>query len=203
MGALAALALAGGLLTAGEHPWHRSHAEIDLRQGPPRIEVALRLDAVDFELYLSRVVGKVVTLDRPEELRRAIERLLAERFLIRSAAGNWSRIEYLGLEADLTECWLYFEAPLPAGPGPLQLSNQLLLDHNAYQENLLLVRDEDFARTLSCTRTEPWAQLDAPLPRPARLPIGWSVRLAPTPGTEPPPPPAVLGPLAGRPARNR
>ncbi|MHC4263445.1 MAG: DUF6702 family protein [Planctomycetota bacterium] len=182
-----------------EHPWHRSFAEIDVRVDPARLEVALRVDAFDFEQHLGSLTRKTVDLDRPGEVAVEVERYLERTFLVRSRSGRWGELDYLGLEADITDCWLYFEVALPPGPGPLQLSNQVLFERNAFQSNQLLVRAEDFGVVLACTAQEPWQALSGiRLPAPTRV-AGWCARPRPIPGLERfvPPRRAVteLGPL--------
>lgn len=184
-------------LAAGGHPWHRSLAEVDVRREPPRLEVALRVDAFELEEHLRASGDPALSLDRPDEAAARVERLLRSRFLVRSAGGDCGRLRYLGLEADARDAWLYFEITLPPGPGPLELSNQVLFDRNRYQENLLFMRGEDLGLALECRPTRPWvavAGIDLPDRDTAR--IGWSVRRPPTPGTRiPSPPTAALGPL--------
>lgn len=183
-----------------DHPWHETQAEVDLRVDRGRFEVALRVDALELEQAVEGRAGRELSIDEGPTFGPWLEAYVRDAFLVRSAGGSWSRLVWVGYEAELRDAWVYFEVPLPPGPGPLRLSNRILFERNAFQRNLLWIRAEDFGALLLCEPSAPWAELGGvALPPPPGPAVGWSVRLPPTPGTraarEPKPSPALLGPL--------
>jgi hypothetical protein len=198
LGALMGALLGSVAASAAEgHPWHRTVAEIDLRAAPPRLEVALRVDALELEQELSARAGRRLDLDDGAAVAPEATDLLRQSFLVRTRSGGYAGLRWVGLETEGAEAWLYFELTLPEGPGPLLLSNQLFLDRNRLQENELFVREDDFAARLCCDPGQPWVAVHGlSLPQGRARERGWSVGRPPTPGTA-----AARGALAGPPPR--
>ena len=167
------------------HPWHETYAELDLREARGLFEVALRVDALELEQAVGRRTGERLSIDDRDAFEPHLAAYLRATFLVRSEGGSWSEPKWVGYEAELRDAWLYFELPLPPGPGPLWLSNEILFERNAFQSNQLWIRAEDFGALLVCETRAPWAELSGvDLPPPPRPAVGWSVRLPPTPGTD-------------------
>lgn len=134
------------------HPIHTSLAEADYNRATKKLEVALRVFADDFEAVLTeRAKTKITVAHTPRAVFDAHARTyLAERFTLRSPAGELVAFEFIGREFKdaANELWLFFEFPLSAGPDNATLHHAVLSEQFSDQLNTIQVRDADRRTTL-------------------------------------------------------
>jgi hypothetical protein len=118
-------------------------AELEYVPERGRLEVAVRVHAVTLDQALSAYVGREVKLEDPKG-EVALLGYLAEGFRIEtrpSAPGERPFVpcaqEWIGLDFDGPDVWLYFEVPMLAAPAELRGSFELLFDLFTTQVNVL------------------------------------------------------------------
>lgn len=156
-------------LSASAHPVYASLGEAELNRESGHLEIALRVSTHDLEQALAARAGKVIALEAPGA-EAQIAAYVGEVFQIRDAAGARRPIEWVGLEAEITHGWLYFQVSLPAGKlGGVTVSHRAFFEQSPQQINTLNVTVDGALRTLVFTPSTPTASLWAPAkPAPAR-----------------------------------
>ncbi|MFK7822251.1 MAG: DUF6702 family protein [Planctomycetaceae bacterium] len=140
------------------HPFHSSMAEMEYNAETNRIEVALKLYAVDSEVALTRLGGKPCNLDNEPNRDRLLQTYLASRFRIvedkettpkRSSenkgkplprAKGKSAFNYVGSEVSGAHLWVYFELQVPKASKQFTLQNDVLLEVQKQQLNVVRFR---------------------------------------------------------------
>jgi hypothetical protein len=147
-----ATALVAAVPNLHAHPIHTSVAEVDYNRTSQKLEVALRVFLDDFEVALSALAGRPVTLATLSKadfdtLARAY---LTAKFTVRRPDGALAPHEWVGREikAADNELWLYFEIPLATGVEGARLHHALLGEHFPNQINSVRVRDHGRLATL-------------------------------------------------------
>lgn len=162
------------------HPFHISSAEIEYASESDRLQVSLKLQAVDMERALARMAGKRIKLEQAD-VDQWLVQYLARHLYLRpttavDAAGNSSlehsaeriapegpakkplarsRVHWVGSELKGAWMWLYFELELPPTRDDLQLVNTVLFDTNTGQINTVSVRHAGQRIGLKLTSQQP------------------------------------------------
>lgn len=150
MSRLAALVL---VLTASclhAHSLHQSTAEAEYNEQTKKLEVSLTVFVNDLELALIRHSERLISLEKTPaaELDKQILSYLAKMFVVTDAAGEVSKMEWVGRQVDGDAgkegdptVTLYFTIPLPQGVADAALQHAVLCDLFKDQANLLHLRD--------------------------------------------------------------
>lgn len=144
------------------HPFHTSIAEVEYNPDSKRLEVALKLYAVDAETALTQLAGKACDLDNEKQRDPLLKRYLLARFSTESvkpprkgdkAEGTdkkpktESTLRYIGSEIDGANLWAYFELPVPK-PGEFLMRNEVLTEVQQQQLNVVRFRGPAGEQTL-------------------------------------------------------
>jgi hypothetical protein len=157
------------------HPFHISVAEMEYNPQTKKIEVSLKLHAVDFERALSQLAGRTVNVDK-QPIKELASAYLSERFYlvepsvasrdasvdaVKDLTGNKrSQLHFVGHELQTTWLWLYFELQPPETVQDLWLVNTVLFETTAGQINTVTVRHHGKRVALKMTEKEPRATFD-------------------------------------------
>lgn len=164
----------GSSVCAGAHPFHVSDAEVEYDPPTDRVQVSLKLQALDLERALTKSVGAKVNIERVEA-EKHIADYLSKRFYITNAPtepaerperGNGteqanerrSKLHLVGQELKGAWLWLYFELELPQPRTELRLVNTILFDENDRQINSIFVRFKSERASLKTTVEQPTAK---------------------------------------------
>jgi hypothetical protein len=148
-------------LQAFGHALHQSTAEAEYNPQTKKLEVSLRVFASDLELALIRHSEQMISLDKTpaKELDPVIQAYLASVFILKTADGKPTPIEWVGKQTepasrpgDDDAVTLFFEIPLPAGLQGYELQHTVLCECYQDQVNLLRLRDGVKQRELRFTR---------------------------------------------------
>lgn len=154
---------------AGAHPFHISTAEMQFNTKTKRIEVSLKLQALDLERALALLAGKKVNVEK-DDVDELVQKYLAQHFYLatlhsvqsptdgRANAMSLSKVELHGKELETSWLWLYFELEPPAGDEPLALVNTVLIDVIEGQINTVSVRHAGARQALSMTAKKSWGE---------------------------------------------
>lgn len=134
---LATLWAVAGVLA---HPFHVSLTEAEYNPETHSLEVALRVLPADLERALELRLGRDIDLDREPELERWTREYVAERFVVRDRRGAVIGEQWVGMELDLRDAWLFFELPLPDGTAGVEISNRVFFELEETQVNSINVR---------------------------------------------------------------
>lgn len=168
-------------LPAAAHPFHISTAEVEFDADSDRLQVGLKVQAVDLERALSAHVGRSMTLDQPQVDRQLVDYLQRVFYLAQetpataeissdaaapqapavSIGRRLSAVHWVGMESQGTWVWLYFELELPPQRQSLRLVNTVLCDVNVNQINTVTVRHAAQRATLKMTSQQPSARFEA------------------------------------------
>ncbi len=133
----------GAVRASSAHPIHRSIAEATYQPSSRILEVALRLFADDFETTLSAREKKKISLEKTPaaDFDRVAHAYLAERFVVKTAAGMATTRRWIGREFKdaANECWFYFEVALPEGIEGVTILHAALTDQFRDQLNSVVV----------------------------------------------------------------
>lgn len=94
---------------AEAHSAHTSVTEVEWNKESQRFEVAMKLQIADLQDAISARQGKRVRVDGNGFANAALN-YLAENFSATFAEGQKCRLRWVGLELELHDAWLYFEA---------------------------------------------------------------------------------------------
>lgn len=162
------------------HPFHISSAELEYDSASDRLQVSLKLQAVDMERALARLAAKRIKLEQPGIDEWIVKYLELHLYLTPTVPANStgepprkpsagstiqaapqrnppsrSRVHWVGSELKGPWMWLYFELELPTTRANLQLVNTLLFDTNTGQINTVSVRHAGQRATLKLTSQQP------------------------------------------------
>lgn len=148
--------------TAGAHPFHISTAEVEYDAQTDRLQVSLKLQAIDLEQALARLAGKRIVIEQAETAERITE-LLGRSFYVSTEAkeAQRSQVHWVGQELKGAWLWLYFELELPAQREGLRLYNTILFESNDSQINTVSVRHGNQRTTLKLTPKQPSAKFES------------------------------------------
>lgn len=154
------------------HPADEGVAELEYVPSRGRLEVAVRVDALTLDRALSAYSGREVKLEDPKG-EVALLGYLSEGFRIqtRPTAPGDRRFasctnEWVGLEFDGPNVWLYFEVPVLGAPTELRGSFEMLFDLFTTQVNVLFATGASGEERHVFRFASGWADLSAIL-RPA------------------------------------
>lgn len=138
---------------AWAHPFHTTTAEMEFNAETGRLEVALKIAAVDFEQLVQggtamvspnsgslEVADSTIRLGKEPVRERLAARYLEKQFMV-TIEGKPCRFEWVGVEDEIANKWLYFEIILPnakSTSGELTLTNKVLCDRNNNQINTVV-----------------------------------------------------------------
>ncbi len=134
--------------TADAHPFHSALAEVELNEESNSLEVALRIDAIDFEQALRKQTNKPVDLDKTKQAEPIVRSYVSKHFQLKSASGKALPQKWVGWELEGRNAWLYFEVPVNAPPQKVQVRFAILLDHAHRQVNMLALTQDGKRRTI-------------------------------------------------------
>lgn len=148
------------------HPVHATFAEAVWNPKTRSIEVALRVRGIDLESALSKGREKKVDLDKTEGIDALIGAYLNKNFHVKLPDGTVLEPKWSDKDAGITNCWLYFEFPLPDAVEPQQCTvlNSTFFDDLDGQKNVIEYRQAKTKRILSFegeTRQQPLAAKEA------------------------------------------
>lgn len=99
------------------HPAHSSISEVEWNADSGCFEVAMRLHISDLEDAISVQDKSRFRLKDDEKSATRIEQYLAKTFAVESSLGKASRWNWIGMQLELHEVWVYFEVK-PVGSKP-------------------------------------------------------------------------------------
>ncbi|MFN3202868.1 MAG: DUF6702 family protein [Bradymonadia bacterium] len=146
-----------GLQSASAHPIYATLGEAEFNPESHSLEVALKVSVHDLEQAIGQRSGKVISIDAPGASAQ-VAAYLAETFVI--SEGSTPRpIKWVGLEAEITSAWLYFEVPLPQGVSGVTLAHRIFFEQAPLQLNTLNVKINGRLSTLVFTPEQPKSPL--------------------------------------------
>lgn len=128
------LVLLWALGSAWAHPFHISSAEVEYDPKTDRLQVSLKVQALDIEQALSKLASQRIKLEQADVDRLLVDYLSAHFYLAQQGAAaeqaggklessleqplaslpaNRSRVHWLGRELKGAWLWLYFELEIP------------------------------------------------------------------------------------------
>ena len=111
---------------AEAHSSHTSVTEVEWNQESQRFEVAMKLRIADLQDAISARQGKRVRVDRDGSANAVLD-YLADNFSVTFAEEQKCRLSWVGLELELHDAWLYFEAkPVGQRPGMASVNEQIV-----------------------------------------------------------------------------
>ena len=130
------------------HPAHTTVSEVEFNAETGHLEVALRVMSEDLEKALSKRENRNLIVEREsgEKLEELCAAYLSETF--RLEPGNGSDLEWVGLEFEERDIWLYFELPVDPIEAETVLVVELLMEINSQQLNTVHVRSGGFRRAV-------------------------------------------------------
>ncbi len=161
------------------HPFHISTAEVEYDAKTDRLQVSLKLQALDLEQILAKLAGEKVNIDLPAADPKITDYLQNRFYLSRvdldkplgstttsneHLAPATARTEALTklhlVGRELKGAWLlvYFELELPRQRDELQLVNTVLFETTESQINTILVRHSAQRTSLKTTLKQPSAK---------------------------------------------
>ncbi len=159
--------LVGSSACAWAHPFHISDAEIEFDSKADRLQVSLKLQALDLEQALAKIVGSKVNIERLEA-KQHIADYIAKRFYVTNAlepsgdvapvaksSEQRSKLQLVGQELKGAWLWIYFELELPKPRNDLRLVNTILFETTDSQINSILVRHAAERTSLKTTLKQP------------------------------------------------
>lgn len=165
--AAALLVAAAPVASSLVHEVHVSETTADYDAPTQALQVACRLDSFDLEFALSLREERMVSLDRTEDVEALVEAYTRESFGL-EVDGRRREFEWVGMELDLRDAWLYFEFPGLAEWTGARVTQGLLFDVSPEQENLLTLRVGEGRHSVQLTPEHPSAELPGVVPEPSR-----------------------------------
>jgi hypothetical protein len=168
-------------LLAAAHPFHISTAEVEFDPQTNRMQVSLKLHALDLEQALSKRAKQPIRIEN-KNFAKLLTGYLDRHFYIENRRtpeahgtdiGNQppgsktdafrSRAKVIGHELEATWLWIYFELELPGSSSDLpdlSLTNTVLLDTVEGQINTLILRNAMRRTALKMTEKHPSISLE-------------------------------------------
>ena len=153
------------------HSIHQSTSEAEYNPMTKKLEVSLTVFINDLELALIRQSEREIRLDKTPatQLDAEIKTYLAKTFVVTDAAGNVTKIEWVGRKLDINSAnsgdpavTLFFEIALPDGLPNTALRHVVFTDLFKDQLNLLHLRNGTRKVQLSFTQAEASKKLAFP-----------------------------------------
>lgn len=148
------------LFAALIHPVHETVAEVEWNPKTERLEVALRLDALDEQWLRKRADGDA------EDVAAWALPYLRDRFRIseRPKKNEQDRTAYrwIGRQAEGSHVWWFFEIGPEDKQRPSWIDVRLLLERERNYTNRILILDQAPRRSLTLTIEKPKANLNQP-----------------------------------------
>ena len=151
LGAALVLAAAG----VAAHPFHESVVEIDYRNECSCLEIALKVKPEEMEAALVRNRAPRLPLE-DARMRQQLEDYVRQHFVLIDKAQKVVDLQWVGLQIDSAGAWVYLQSA--AVQLPLQLRNDVLLEHEAEQINRVLFRANGAKQSLRFSRDAPTVQ---------------------------------------------
>jgi hypothetical protein len=145
------------LATAGvaAHPFHESQTEIDYRSACRCLEITLRVKPEEIEAALFGAGAPRLPLEHPR-MQQQLEAYVLRHFAVKTARQEAVALSWVGTEVDALGAWIYLQsAPVEL---PVQLRNDVLLEHEPQQVNRVLFRAAGSRQGLSFSRDQPRVQ---------------------------------------------
>ena len=142
------------LLALLMHPIHETIAEVEWNAESKRLEVALRLSALD-QQWIARTTAK------DESIARWAVRYLQRHFLIASPDPKQQAATYywIGCEEKGSHRWWYFEIEPASGERPINITQKMFFERNENYVNRVVVLSGRRRSALTCTKSKPTAKL--------------------------------------------
>jgi len=137
------------------HPFHESQAEIDYRAQCRCLEITLKVKPEEMEAALVRNRAPRLPLE-DARMRQQLESYVRQHFVLIDAAQKVIELQWVGLEIDSLGAWIYLQTQ--AVQLPLQLRNDVLLEHEAEQVNRVLFRANHRNQSLRFSTDAPQVQ---------------------------------------------
>jgi len=137
------------------HPFHESQAEIDYRDGCSCLEITLQVKPEEMEAALVRSRAPRLPLE-DARMQQPLKDYVLQRFVLIDAAQKVIELQWVGLEINSLGAWIYLQSG--AAQLPLQLRNDVLLEHEAEQTNRVVFRAKDSQQSLRFSRNSPRLQ---------------------------------------------
>lgn len=122
-----ALTLFAAVMLSGSAFAHRSHtsvAEVEWNARSQVFEVAMRLHIADLEDAVSLRQKKKFRIEGAEDAEQQIQAYLQDRFQIRADSLVFGQLNWVGMELELHDAWVYFEVgPSKSTPSAADSSN--------------------------------------------------------------------------------
>ena len=153
------VALGAGLVLAtvrvAAHPFHESQAEIDYRSACRCLEITLRVQPEAMEAALLGAGAPRLPLEHPR-MQQQLQEYVLRHFAVRTRAQEPVALTWVGTEVDALGAWIYLQSA--AVELPVQLRNDVLLEHEPQQVNRVLFRADGSRQGLSFSRDTPRVQ---------------------------------------------
>ncbi len=167
------LLLVGWQGVVSAHPFHISTAEVEYDAKSQRLQVSLKLQAIDLEQALAGMTGERVDIEQPQATEKIVELLnrtfylagadnsvVADKLANLESTAPQSKLHWVGQELKGAWLWLYFELELPEERRQVKLFNRVLFETNESQINTVSVRHGTQRTTLKMTSKQPSADFE-------------------------------------------
>lgn len=98
------------------HPFHSSTTEIEWNASSGKFEVAMRLRIADLEDALSAIQKRRVNVETDPNRERFVKAYLQKHFSIGDRKDEKCLLHWVGMELELHDAWVYFEAEVAGKP---------------------------------------------------------------------------------------
>ena len=112
---ISAVVLTAAADCCSAHPEHFSVAEIEWNPDSARFEVAMRLRIADLEDALSAAENKRVGIESHPQIQQLVQAYLRKHFSVSFEGDTECVFHWVGMETELHDVWVYFEAESRAG----------------------------------------------------------------------------------------
>ena len=152
--------------TVFAHSSHVSVAQADWNAKSQKLEVALRVHAIDLERVIRVRTGKNLNLDDTKDVEKAVIAYLTENFIVgrefeKPKSGRSQKVlkpqkmEWVGMEVEIKYAWLYFEVPLKEGIEGTRFSNTMFFEHLTNQANTINLKHGKQRTSVVSTKGKP------------------------------------------------
>lgn len=159
MGAKMRAVLAAGLVLVAAggaaHPFHESHAEIDYGGACRCLEITLRVKPEAMEAALLGAGAPRLPLEHPH-MQQQLKQYVLRHFNVRTGAQEPVALTWVGTQVDALGAWIYLQSAVVELP--VQLRNDVLLEHESQQVNRVLFRAGGSRQGLSFSQDTPRVQ---------------------------------------------
>lgn len=122
-------------LHAKAHRYHFGLTEISLNERAQTLEISHRFFVADIEKALSLSASKTL-----KDAQKQMEGYVNARFQVSDGNGDVLHPQWVGMEADVHDIWIYQEVPLTGvRPGKFKLRQSMLMEIEQDQVNTINV----------------------------------------------------------------